>query len=405
MEYNINSVKQKRQCCSCGICAGVCSRSAISMEIDAVTGELLPIVCRDKCSACGLCLNSCPGLSDAESVLTQSLSDYNMKQRLHLECYLGYINDGKLIDHCVSGGIVSELVRTLLSQKIYDSVFFICTNQYSKAIETEYYRHFTSKSCKSRYVAVSHGMAVKYLLSHREERIILIATGCAVNGFRKVIESFKLNTENYLLIGLFCDTILSYKIWNYFCSEYAAHGDLTGLDFRNKKDCGWPGDMLLHFHSRHIRIDRSNKHDIQAFFKNERCLYCTNKLNESADISVGDNHTGKNSPLHGSSSIIVRTPIGKKALGEIRDKCILTPVSIDEICKSQKLDRRASNRIYAKIKYLGVFRAKAPLKDILYLGKQLLMIKIGRSYCRFPTFLHIALKLKKLGKPKNIPRH
>ena len=394
MEKNINFVKSKKACCSCGICAGLCPREAISMQIDKKTGESLPEIDKNRCIDCGACLSICPGFFNAEATLRNTPPNHKERQCKHLQSYVGNIMDHTLLQNCTSGGIVSELVRTLLSDAIYDSAFLVNRNQYSNIVETEQVKKYTQSNSKSRYIAVSHAHTVKYILNHKTERIIIVATGCAVTGFRRIIKQYHLNPDNYLLIGLFCDTLISYKIWDYFADKFAKGSKLSGMDFRNKKFSGWPGDMLLYLDNKEINVDRDYKKQVQKFFINERCLYCTDKLNESADISVGDNYTNVNAVKEGSSSIIVRTATGKHALDQIRNRCLLTPVSINEIYESQNVQKRQKNFCNAKIKYQGILHTKITLKDIVYYVKAMLMIKIGHFYSNAPLLMRLALKLK-----------
>lgn len=375
------------------------------MEINKKTGEVFPSVNEARCVDCGACLNVCPGLSGAKLILSDTPKEHQHRQCRHLEAFVGSIKDSELLINCTSGGIVSELVRTLLSDSIYESAFLVNTNQYAGLARSERITQHAASNSKSRYVAISHEKAVEHILNHREERIIIIAVSCAINGFRNLFRQYHLNCENYLLIGLFCDKIMTYRIWDYFRNAYSSRGVLTGLDFRSKLESGWPGDVRLYFNDSSMRVTRKERMQVKSFFQNERCLYCADKLNESSDISVGDDYTGTNTFAEGSSSIIIRTPTGKRALDAIRNKCTLTAVSIDELYKSQHMDKKQKNIGFSQLKYRGVRHAQASCSDILSYAKAKLMIKIGRSYCKAPIFLHIALKLKKLIKPKNIFRH
>lgn len=392
---NIKNVVITQKCCSCGICAGVCAKDAIFMEINKRTGEPFPRVNETRCVDCGACLNVCPGLSCASLILTDTPKEHQRRQCSHLEAWVGSIKDSGLLINCTSGGIVSELVRTLLSDSVYESAFLVNTNQYADLAESERTTLHTPSSSKSRYVAISHEKAVKYILSHRDERIIIIAVSCAINGFRNLFRQYHLNSDNYLLVGLFCDKIMTYQIWDYFCSAYSSQGVLTGLDFRNKLESGWPGDIRLYFNNASMFAARKERMLVKKFFQSERCLYCTDKLNESSDISVGDDYTGSNTSTGGRSSIIIRTSTGKRALDAIRNKCTLAAISIDELYTSQHVGQKQKNIRYARLKYRGMLHSQASFKDILSYAKAKTMIKIGRSYCKAPVFLHIALKVKK----------
>ncbi len=392
---NIENVALTKKCCSCGICAGICPEKAISMGINSKTGELLPNVSAEKCIECGLCLKVCPGLSNAERILSDNPSDHKHRQCSHLESHIGYIEDSELLENCTSGGIVSELVRTLLSVSAYESAFLVGTNQYANFVTSSRVTAYLPGCSKSRYIAVSHEKAAEYMLSHKNERIIIVAVGCAVTGFRNLIRQYRLNADNYLLIGLFCDKVMTYHIWDYFGHKYNPEGCLTGLDFRNKLESGWPGDVRLYFsNNESMRVDRKERMQVKNIFQNERCMYCTDKLNESSDISVGDNYTGKFAPKEGSSSIIVRTDTGKRALDQIRDKCFLTPVSVEELYTSQQVNKKQKNMRNAKIKYKNMSHDGISVKNILHYTKSKLMLKAGHLFPKAPLLIQVLIKLK-----------
>lgn len=50
---------EKSECCGCGACAMVCSQKAIKMLPDD-EGYEYPVIDRNKCVTCKMCLNVCP---------------------------------------------------------------------------------------------------------------------------------------------------------------------------------------------------------------------------------------------------------------------------------------------------------------------------------------------------------
>lgn len=68
------------------------------------------------------------------------------------------------------------------------------------------------------------------------------------------------------------------------------------FNFKNKDSGGWPGNMKFYFSDgKCVFKNKSERVKIKDYFKPERCVYCVDKLNVFADISLGDNYTDQNS--------------------------------------------------------------------------------------------------------------
>jgi hypothetical protein len=84
----------------------------------------------------------------------------------------------------------------------------------------------------------------------------------------------------------------------------------------------------------------------KAYFMPERCLYCVDKLNACADISLGDNYTGRDESPLGSNSVIVRTESGMTAWNAVKEFLEIRPVGIADIQNAQALDWRLNQLYY-----------------------------------------------------------
>ena len=56
------NITEKKKCCGCAACVGVCPKDCIEMKEDA-EGFLYPSVDREKCIDCGACGRVCPILN------------------------------------------------------------------------------------------------------------------------------------------------------------------------------------------------------------------------------------------------------------------------------------------------------------------------------------------------------
>lgn len=382
---SIEKIVKDKMCASCGICVGVCSKEAISLEKSNWAGSFFPKVNKEKCVECGLCVKVCPGKTGVDEALNVDFQEVILQQTEAKTVLSGMINDVSMLAKSTSGGIISELIRTLLEERLFDFAFVVDTYNYENLIETKRYNYGDAiNSGGSRYIQVSHSGAVRYILKHRNEKIILVGTGCAIRGLDSVIHQCHLRRENYLLIGLFCDKTMTYHVWDYFSRQASVqkNPEIKELYFRTKAVSGWPGDVRLVCGENKIDLPKTKRAEVKDFFCAERCLFCLDKLNAYADISVGDNYTGKNDSIKGSSSIIIRTEFGEKVFSCIRDRCSLFESAMDEIVVSQEVKKRKENKDFAQFRWGNKrLMMRKPKLYVKYLYKRfkILIGDIGHS--------------------------
>ena len=340
-------------CISCGACKGICPRGCITYT--RKRGMFIPLLDEQACISCGLCADVCPGLgheyfprSTAEETVTGN----------YLDCYNAWSRDPILRHVSASGGVVSTVVEALLKSGRYDAVFTPDTYDYREQLKTK--RYTAAEFCigwadsstpKSRYLPVSHEEAVSYIKCHRDERLIIIGTSCAIRGIISVIEKLGLSREQYLLIGLFCDKVFNYNVIKYFSDKYSSDSPVCKLHFKNKESGGWPGDMKFYpAECEPFYVPLSERARAKAYFMPERCLYCVDKLNVCADISVGDNYTGQDESKLGSNSLIVRTERGAEAIELAKDLLELREIGVGAVQRAQAIDWRLDNMYFGDLK-------------------------------------------------------
>lgn len=294
---------------------------------------------------------------------------------------------------------MSELIATLLEEKkYYKAAFVVRANCFSNLTYTELCTSVSGLDGteKSRYIPVSQEKAVRYMLSHREERLIITGTGCAIQGIINVINKFHLHRENYLLIGLFCDKLMSYQVWDYFSKQKIEKGgDLQELFFRDKGNTGWPGDIKLVYSNGTSYLPKKKRTEVKDLFCHPRCLYCVDKLNRMADISVGDNYTKNYSDEKGSSCVVIRTATGEAAYRRISDRCVSYPVEIEDVCKSQEIYKKKENCMFLKHRFSG-----ERLSGRLWIKYVYKRIRIGIGNTGFRWLIRLFIMIDEVIKPK-----
>lgn len=339
-------------CTSCGICKSMCPQACISW--DRARGMFLPVIDPQRCVRCGICARVCPGLGFAYPPGTPMEA---MTGQVHA-AYNAWSRDAHIRHVSASGGVVSTLLETLLKSGAYDGAFCVDRYAYDEQLKTELvdWARLTggigsTDLPKSRYLPVSHEQTVAYMQENRAKRLILVGTSCAIRGLLCAIEQLKLDREQYLLVGLFCDKVFNYNVYAHMENAYGEGKKLSALHFKNKESGGWPGNMKLLFQDGTSAYqDKAARMDAKAYFAAERCLYCIDKLDVCADISLGDNYTEKNSSPLGSNSVIVRTQKGLSAWEAVCAGLEAYPVEMEQIAKAQYLEGRAQQLCFAELK-------------------------------------------------------
>lgn len=305
---SVQQIKEQNICCGCGICAAVCPTKAIVMQISP-SGKAEPSV-SEACVSCGNCLAVCPQNMQGKVVGTlEKASVENMDTASYVSCKLVRSKDEEILLNATSGGFVTTLVKTLLEKGEYDGAFLVGEEHYGRLVQTRRIEvgEDLTRTQKSRYVQISHTEEVAYILAHRDERLLLVGTPCYLRGFLKLVEKYRLNRENYLLVGLFCDKTMTTHVWEYF-DEIFGQRQLEAMHFRSKKDAGWPGDVRLFLKDgREEGLSRKERMEVKEYFMPECCLDCVDKLNPYADFSVGDDYVSKDTDKKGGNSLIIRT--------------------------------------------------------------------------------------------------
>lgn len=391
---------QNNLCISCGICKAVCPKNCISYN--EKNGLQQPNINSLECIKCGKCFEVCPGKGFDFLNRKEELNQNSFWTGKYISLYSACSRDDEVRSNAVSGGVVTELVQSMLEREEYDAAFLLDTHDFSnKILETKLFKKgmsFTNTQ-KSRYLPVSHENAITYILEHKSDKIILVGTSCFLEAVINVIHLYRLNRDNYFLIGLFCDRTMNFHVVDYFINHKAIKKqDLKQLFFRSKEVGGWPGGVQLETKSgEKINLSNRERMKVKDYFQPERCLYCLDKLNMFADISVGDNYTGKNSDCRGSNSVIIRTNRGQMVWDTFCSNFQYEDTTIEEIKNSQHLKNRKDNLFFASIKEKKMGTLMYQIEDrnheisikkkVKYFTKRL-KIAVGNKYNQLPWLMH-----------------
>ena len=379
MNKNVQKVLDDNLCSSCGVCAANCPKNCVGFNLKNGVNTLE--IDNNACVNCGICMKVCP---------INQINDYDKEKNTVEEYLLGDYKkivcakskNKALLDNATSGGAVTQLVLALLNDEEYDCAFMVSDYCYDEPIKTKEFRKGDSleKTQKSRYLTVSHENTVRYMLKNPKEKLIIIGTGCALQGIINTINLKKLNRDNYFLIGLFCDKTMSYGVIDYF-KEHPVNKSRTISEFyfRSKAAGGWPGNVLIRYSDGSSEeLPNTERMKVKEYFMPERCLYCLDKLNRNSDIAVGDNYVRDNSDKEGVSSCIIRTQRGSDVWENYKGLFEWHEDTADDIKKSQHLSQKKNNYYNACIKGLYPMCDEARKAGKKY-NASLEKIKTGKS--------------------------
>lgn len=404
---DVRQTTKDNLCISCGICKAVCPVDCITYKPEC--GMQLPVIDLERCVKCGKCYRVCPGKGIDYTEKKDMLNDDDFWFGNYHDIVTAHVKRADRRHNAVSGGVVTQLIDCLLQSGAYESAFLIDCHEYdTQKVQTAHYKKGDDlkDTQKSRYLPVSHERAVSYIIKHKDEKIILVGTGCFIEGFWNVMEEYRLNRDNYFLIGLFCDKTMSYHVIKFFENHKALQGEtMNKLYFRSKEAGGWPGDVLLETQSgKKVVLPKTERMKVKDYFVPERCLYCLDKLNMFADISVGDNYTGEFSDSEGSNSVIIRTARGKEVWEQFKEEFEYRQSSKDAVVKSQHLNGRKANlqndafksqQIKHSVNHVDIAVKKTAKGRIRY-GIKRFKSKVGMRYGQKPYLLSVCLIWKNM---------
>ena len=333
---SVSSVVRDKLCIGCEICSTICPKNCISYELKD-KGIYEPVIDQTLCIECGLCEKVCPGKNRNDGISTPYSEN---------DAFLAYSTEKEICDNATSGGVVTSIIKKMLETKTYDVAFALEGNDVSQkkeAVKLELKDLLSSQ--KSRYITVSHAKTANYMLENPDKKLIIVGTPCAVSGLINLIVLKKLNRDNYLFIGLFCDGTMSYNVLEYFDKHPKLKGGLKKFNFRDKRVGGWPGNILAVTNDNtEVQLPKSERMMVKSYFKPERCLYCLDKLNRLADISVGDNYVEGRKRAQGGNAVIINTDLGRHIWFQVSDRIKAEVCDINEVIASQKLEQKKKNQ-------------------------------------------------------------
>ncbi|AJQ26014.1 Coenzyme F420 hydrogenase/dehydrogenase, beta subunit C-terminal domain [Pelosinus fermentans] len=334
---NVASVDKNRLCHGCGACSYICQSNAITLKNDGYNNY--PFIDIAKCNQCGLCLKVCSGIHfDFKN--TSCIEQELLLSKNNL--YIGHSNQASVRQKSASGGIITQIILSLLREKIIDGAIVArnvgtIPDIGAAVVHSE---EEVMNSTSSIYYPVSVCAALKQI--DRNKKYIFVGKGCDLDSLNRisVIQPW-IDKAIQLKIGMMCHhTPYAQETKELVESVGISNTRLTRIVYRG---LGWPGDTVITSGKRQYVLPYKISWG-KYLGKNIpfRCKLCFNGMAGHGDIVVGDawkmNLLLQKDLNDGYSLFMVRTNGAQEILDKLYKKndIIIESVAPRFLIESQK---------------------------------------------------------------------
>lgn len=266
------------RCVGCGLCEGACPRGAVTVFECGSIG-LKPIVNRDLCGECGLCLELCPL---PEIVIPDDLEKIRALFQGHSHVPELYLNGA-------SGGVVSSILYHLFDKNMIDAALVAFyddkLNIYGDFITS---KEDVIKHAGSYYQTCKQMLNIKKISEYKA--VAAVGLPCHIEALKKYAKRFKVNNIK-MTVSLFC-TIGRMRVGfeNFLKEKFNV--DLNNIKASSYLSrCGEDkcGKIIIKTKKKQAEFLYLDYLDyIDYFYTPIGCFNCRKMFGLNADISVGD---------------------------------------------------------------------------------------------------------------------
>lgn len=314
-----------QNCSSCGACANVCARGAITMRLDA-EGFYRPIIDAEKCVQCGACEKACPWNNTVENPnvsaeFPRTVAAFAKNESVRLVSSSGGIFTvlaEKIID---DGGVVvgvAQLSPTKFGHIVVDNKVDL------------------SKLRGSKYVQADAGLVYREVRSLLKsgKKVLFSGTPCQVAALYAVLGRAATSAD-LTTVDIVCHGMPSVKVFEKYTHELEkSHGgSLESVIFRDKST-GWGGYSLQYrfVDGKSLLVHRARSTYMRLLLsricQNQSCDDCRyRKLPRIADITLGDywgisKYHPEMNDNKGTSVVLLNTDNGKALFDSVVDSVV-----------------------------------------------------------------------------------
>lgn len=286
---NILDVVPLYPCTSCGVCATICAKKAISMQLDE-EGFYRPVVDVSLCNDCGLCTTVCYKFDSSVKKTTEK----ELKQK---PLFSAWATDDDIVRNTTSGGIGDLLAHQLMNEG-YKVVGVVYNEDGIRAEHRIATKEDELDSFRgSKYIQSYTFDAFKeVVLNCRNEKYAVFGTPCQIYALNRMATRRKVR-DQFFFVDLYCHGCPSLHAWIKYQSAIKKSIGVNRFDsvtFRSKIR-GWGGFYVV------VVVDgkpvfvskKANDQFYELFFSNhvlnDACTDCSLRGTlEYTDIRLGD---------------------------------------------------------------------------------------------------------------------
>ena len=299
-------------------------------------GFQFPVVDPGTCVSCGLCQRVCPVAAPREM------------SELLPKAYAAYIKDEVLRLDSSSGGVFSEVAKTVLARG--GAIFGASYNEQFEVVHI----------CAETEAELALLRGAKYAQSdlrntfsqvrqrlERGQRVLFSGTPCQVGGLKSYLTK---DYENLLTVDFVCHSVPSPMAWKAYVS-YRAEQDNGGklpekINLR-AKNSGWSRyrySNLFEYAGGSVHSTLSGESLYMKLFgggylSRESCENCRFKgYSRVSDLTLGDfwgiwDIHPEMDDNKGTSLVLVQSDRGAAVLDQLRQRLVMKPVTLEEVSR------------------------------------------------------------------------
>ena len=323
----------RSQCTGCTACKQKCRHSAIHTE---TIGEFdYPVIDKDKCKECGLCMNACPVLN-----ISQRKGNCHENENTVIAAWN---KDTDVRMKSSSGGAFSVMAEKILAEGgvIYGAAWDDKMTLIHKGVEN---REDLDALRRSKYVQSDVRNTFNEVAQNLKDgrKVLYCGTPCQIAGLTAFLG--KKDYDNLITVDVLCQGVPSPYLFKKYIKEIESETGWQVIDanFRTKEH-GWRCGLLLLLLLRNPVNSKTrymkrvlNKNEfynafIKEYFMRPSCYDCQFKNNHQGyygDITIADFwRIGNKIPLNvkdyekGISAVVINTDKGRSFFSESSVDC------------------------------------------------------------------------------------